>query len=228
MLLRHFVIETNVLAFIARNGGLEEPTLRPGNLDELDDNAVIVHDVNLYEVLAALGNRPLPRPEDRATPLDYSMMEVGPIDVSQRRRWMRLDLETGMAMMNIAFCLLTTASEYRKAVHSLQLDESVLGCLAELTGDEMFNTWKPAGYIPIVRTARDVPRDLFAHAVIHEYIHARLLRHADQNANPGFTAPLSEVQRPQFAENTLTCRANGREGAMPADTLCPCPATALI
>jgi hypothetical protein len=42
----------------------------------------------------------------------------------------------------------------------------------------VFRSWKPAGYIPIVRTNRDVPRDLFAHAVIHEYIHARLLHHA--------------------------------------------------
>jgi hypothetical protein len=207
MLLRHFVIETNVLAFIARNTGLEEPGLRPESLDELDDNAVIVHDINLYEVLSALGNRPLLRPEERLAPLDFSMLEVGPIDTGGKRRWMRLDLETGMCFMNIAFCLLTTAPEYRRAVHSLQLDESILGCLAEMTGDYMFNTWKPAGYIPIVRTNRDVPRDLLAHAEIHEYIHARLLRHAD---------------------HTRRCQAIGLEVRAPADTLCPCPATARI
>jgi len=207
MLLRHFVIETNVLAFIARNRDLDEPTLRPGVLGDLDDNAVIVHDINLYEVLAGLGNQPLPRPEERLTPLDYSMLEVGPIDTGGKRRWMRLDLETGMCFMNIAFCLLTTAQEYRRAVHSLQLDESVLGCLAELTGDDMFNTWKPSGFIPIVRTNRDVPRDLFAHAVIHEYIHARLLR----QANPARPIPVI-----------------GLEVERPADTLCPCPATARI
>ena len=215
LLLRHFVIETNVLAFLARNrdsdcgriAGLDEPTLRPGVLDELDDNAVIVHDINLYEVLAGLGNHPLPRPEERLTPLDYSMLDVGPIDTGGKRRWMRLDLETGMCFMNIAFCLLTTTQEYRRAVHSLQLDESVLGCLAELTGDDMFNTWKPAGYIPIVRTNRDVPRDLFAHAVIHEYIHARLLRQANRDRH---------------------CPVIGLEVERPADTLCPCPATARI
>jgi len=178
LLLRHFVIETNVLAFIARNSGLDEPTLRPGTLANLDENAVIVHDMNLYEVLAGLGNRPLTRPENRTSPLDFSMLELEPIDVGGPLRWLRLDLETGLCLMNIAFALLTTSDEYRKAVHSLQLDESVLSCLAELTGDEMFRTWKPAGYIPIVRTNRDVPRDLFAHAVIHEYIHARLLHHA--------------------------------------------------
>ena len=183
LLLRHFVIETNVLAFIARNSGLDEPTLRPKQLDQLDDNAVIVHDVNLYQVLSDLGARRLPGPEDRTTPLDYTMLDLGDIDTHGERRLLHLDLETGLCLMNIMFCLLTTAREYRRAVHSLQLDESVLGCLAELTGDEVFRSWRPAGYIPIVRTNRDVPRDLFAHAVIHEYIHARLL--AARSASPG-------------------------------------------
>ena len=178
LLLRHFVIETNVLAFVARNSGLDEPTLRPSTLNQLDDNAVIVHDLNLYQVLAGLGNRPLPQPEDRIRPLDFSMLQVEAIEVGESRRWRRLDLETGLCFMNMAFAVLTTSDEYRRAVHSLQLDESVLSCLAELTGDDLFRTWKPAGYIPIVRTNRDVPRDLFAHAVIHEYIHARLLHHA--------------------------------------------------
>lgn len=177
LLLRHFVIETNILAFIARNSGRNEPTLRPVTLDQLDDNAVIVHDLNLYEVLAGLGGRPLPRPEDRTTPLDFSMLAIEEITPSSRRRLVRLDLETGMCLMNIMFCLLTTSDEYRRAVHSLQLDESVMSCLAELTGDEVFRSWKPAGYAPIVRTNRDVPRDLFGHAVIHEYAHARLLEH---------------------------------------------------
>lgn len=178
LLLRHFLLETNILAFIARNSGLDEPVLRPGRLDELDDNAVIVHDINLYEVLAGLGGRPLPRPDQRLSPLDFSMLEVGSIDVGAKRRWLRLDLETGLCFMNMIFALLTTSYEYRRAVHSLQFDESLLNCLAELTDDEVFRSWKPAGYIPIVRTNRDVPRDLFAHAVIHEYAHARLLIHA--------------------------------------------------
>lgn len=178
LLLRHFVIETNVLAFIARNSGTAEPVLRPRSLGELDENAVIVHDLNLYETLAGLNGRPLERPADRRRPIDFSMIELGPISPAGGRRYLRLDLESGLCFMNVAFCLLTTSAEYRRAVHSLQLDESVLACLAELTGDEVFRSWKPAGYNPIVRTNRDVPRDLFAHAVIHEYIHARLLRHA--------------------------------------------------
>ncbi|CAN5756658.1 hypothetical protein BH23ACT5_BH23ACT5_20880 [soil metagenome] len=180
LLLRHFILETNVLAFIARNAGLEEPTLRPTSLDQLGDNAVVIHDVNVYELLTALNNKPLPRPEERTTPLDFTMLDVDPVDTARKRRWMRLDLETGLACMNIAFALFTTAEEYRRAVHSLQLDESLLSCLAELTGDELFRVWRPSGYVAIVRTNRDVPRDLFAHAIVHEYAHARLEWLADR------------------------------------------------
>ena len=183
LLLRHFVVETNVVAFIARNAGLTEATLRPTTLEELTDNAVVVHDLNVYELLAGLEGKDL---YQRGTwPLDYSMLHVPPIDSSGKRRWLRLDLESGLSCMNIAFALLTTNLEYQRAVHSLQLDESLLGCLAELTGDEAFRSWRPAGYALIVRTNRDVPRYLYGHAVVHEYIHGRLLWHARRAAIAG-------------------------------------------
>jgi hypothetical protein len=106
------------------------------------------------------------------------MLEVPPVEATGQRRWLRLDLESGLSCMNIAFALLTTNLEYQRAVHSLQLDESLLGCIAELTGDEAFRAWRPVGYALIVHTNRDVPRYLYGHAVVHEYIHGRLLWHA--------------------------------------------------
>ena len=176
LLLRHFIVETNVIAFIARNTGLTEPTLRPTSLDQLTDNAVVVHDLNVYELLAGLEGKDL---YHRGTwPLDFSMLEVPPIEATGQRRWLKLDLESGLSCMNIAFALLTTNLEYQRAIHSLQLDESLLGCIAELTGDEAFRAWRPVGYALIVHTNRDVPRYLYGHAVVHEYIHARLLWHA--------------------------------------------------
>lgn len=176
LLLRHFVLETNILSFIVRNSAipnLVDPTLRPLELTGLGGNAVIVHDLNVYETLAGLCGQRLPGPTER--PLDFAMLHVPPIATTEERRWVQLDLETGLCFMNVAFALLTTSDEYRRAVHSLQLDESLLGCLSDLTGDEVFRSWRPAGYAPIVHTNRDVPRELFAHAVIHEYAHGRLL-----------------------------------------------------
>ncbi|HEU5112117.1 MAG TPA: hypothetical protein VFU96_02300, partial [Acidimicrobiia bacterium] len=126
-----------------------------------------------------------------------TMLEVDPIQPATARKWLRLDLETGLCLMNVMFSLLTTSPEYRRAVHSLQLDESVLAILAELTGDQVLRSWKPAGYIPVVRTNRDVPRDLFAHAVIHEYIHARLREHArrcgDDDVCPALEPVLTSI-----------------------------------
>ena len=182
LLLRHFVIETNVLGFIARNSDVEEPTLRPTTLGDLADNAVIVHDLNVYRLLAGLERRPLPTPDQRKNPLDYSMLRLEPIDTGGRRRFIRLDLETGLCLMNIMFAFLTTSEEYRRAVHSFQFDTSLLNCVAELTGDDIFRTWLPPGHLPMVRTNRDVPRALFAHAVIHEQVHARLLHQAKRGA----------------------------------------------
>jgi len=183
LLLRHFVVETNVLAFIARNTGLTEATLRPTSLSQLDDNAVIVHDLNVYELLAGLEGKDLYH--RGGYPLDYSMLEVPEVDSGSQRRWLRLDLETGLSMMNIAFALLTTNLEYQRAVHSLALDECLLGCIAELTGDEAFRAWRPPGYALVVRTNRDVPHYLYGHAVVHEYIHGRLLWHARKAAAIG-------------------------------------------
>lgn len=176
LLLRHFVVETNVLSFIARNAGVTEASLRPISLDQLDNNAVIVHDLNVYELLAGLAGKDLY--QRGHYPLDYSMLDVPEISTGSQRRWLKLDLETGLSFMNVAFAMLTTNLEYQRAVHSLQLDECLLGCLAELTGDEAFRSWRPAGYALVVRTNRDVPRYLYGHAVVHEYIHGRLRWHA--------------------------------------------------
>src|SRR5262245_3847084 len=49
LLLRHFIVETSLLRFVARNSGLpdmHEPDLMPTSLDGLMGHAVIRHDIN--------------------------------------------------------------------------------------------------------------------------------------------------------------------------------------
>jgi hypothetical protein len=58
LLIRHFIVETDLLNFCARNAGapgVSEVTLRPSTLGELGDRAVIEHDLNVYRVLRLLG-----------------------------------------------------------------------------------------------------------------------------------------------------------------------------
>jgi hypothetical protein len=175
LLIRHFVVETNLLNFVVRNAGLvgvPEVTLRPTNLAGLGDSAVIQHDLNVYDVLIALGVQG--RPEAPRT-LDFSMLTVPPIDPSPRaRRLLNLDTQTALCLMNIPFALCLTDEEYQRAVHSLRLDESLLAVLADLTGDPVFLRWRPGTAVVRVDSTLDVPRAVYEHAVICEQAHERL------------------------------------------------------
>jgi len=209
LLIRHFVVETNLLAFCVRNAGLPgpaEPGLRPVTLSGLGNRAVIEHDLNVYRVLSALGSEALGQPG--GTGLDFSMLSVPDIDPEPAaRRLLSLDIQTALCLMNIPFALCLTSSEYRRAVHSLRLDASLLSVLASLTGDPMFLGWR-TGPPPVrVDSNVDVPAMVYEHALICEYAHARLCQLGDiasagaagghdsrpSSARPAFTPVLSSL-----------------------------------
>jgi hypothetical protein len=193
LLIRHFVVETNLLNFVVRNAappGVAEVTLRPTTLAGLGDRAVIEHDLNVYEVLIALGLAGPPVRPDRP---DYSMLTVPPIDASPgTRRFVNLDVQTALCLMNIPFALCLTGEEYQRAVHSLRLDESLLTVLAGLTGDPTFLRWRPGTSVVRVDSALDVPRAVYEHAVICEYAHEHL-------RDLGRLPPSKESRRPRSA-----------------------------
>lgn len=197
-LIRHFVIESNLINFVARNCGADdvlETDLKPDALHKMGDRTVILHDITIYNLLLDLGesetadvlhSRPLEE-------LDFSMLTVPDIDTEpERKRWLELDIESALYLMNIPFCLFTTEDEYERAVNSFQLDESLLGYLANLTGDVVFRTWVPLRFSAWLNIARDVPRDLYWHAIVNELAHARLcaLRDARESERKG--APTQE------------------------------------
>ena len=180
LLIRHFIVETNLLNFCVANGARPGPaaggpgpvTLRPVRLSELGNRAVIEHDLNVYRVLSDLGLSELTRAGDR---LDFAALDVPPLDPEAwRRRLLNLDIQTALCLMNIPFALCLTPDEYRRAVHSLRLDASLLTALASVTGDDTFLTWRPG--LPPVRVDSnvDVPAMVYEHAVRCEYAHARL------------------------------------------------------
>ena len=180
LLIRHFVVETNLLNFCLRNALTDFPEvgLRPVTLAGLGEGAVIEHDLNVYRVLSGLGVAGLTGARDQ---LDFGMLDVPPVDPeSWRRRLLNLDIQTALCLMNIPFALCLTPEEYRRAVHSLRLDASLLTVLASLTGDDAFLSWRPG--LPPVRVDSnvDVPAMVYEHAVLCEYAHARLCRLAER------------------------------------------------
>lgn len=176
LLIRHFIVETNLLNFCAANARLPRAaavTLRPVTLSDLGNRAVIEHDLNVYRVLFDLGRARGPaRPRDA---LDFSMLEVPAIDPEPgTRRLLNLDIQTALCLMNIPFAFCLTPAEYRRAVHSLRLDTSLLTVLASLTGDDTFFRWRST--LPPVRVDSnvDVPAAVYEHALICEFALARL------------------------------------------------------
>jgi hypothetical protein len=196
LLIRHFIVETNLLNFCLRNspdgaGVVGDVALRPTTVAELGNRAVIEHDLNVYRVLFALGSHhrgetagKLRRPAPAR--LDFGMLDVPTIDPEPHtRRFLNLDIQTALCLMNIPFAACLTPAEYRRAVHSIRLDASLLSILAEVTGDTTFLSWRPAGFPVRVDSNVDVPRLVYDHAVACEYAHARLCQLRAASA-PGY------------------------------------------
>lgn len=200
-LIRHFVIETNLINFVAKNCGADDvqtTDLKPDALRKMGDHTVIQHDLNIYNLVLDLGEsktadvlsrRPLEE-------LDFSMLTVPEIDVErERKRWLELDIESALYLMNIPFCLFTTEDEYERAVNSFQLDESLLGYIANLTGDVVFRSWTPLRFSVWLNIARDVPRDLYWHAIVNELAHTRLCAMRDALARGEAWPPEARPRR---------------------------------
>jgi hypothetical protein len=177
LLMRHFVVETNLLNVVLAGAGHGRAVvkLRPMTLADLGNRAVIEHDVNVYDVLIRLSQH---WPPGSTAPVDAALLDVPPLDAEwQRRRWLNLDIQTALCLMNIPFAACLTPAEYERAVHSLRLDDSLLAALATVTGDTTFLGWRRGGLSVRVDSGLDVPRAVYEHAVICEYAHERLRRH---------------------------------------------------
>jgi len=187
LLLRHFIVETSLIRFVARNCGLQgipEPDLIPTTFEGLMGHAVIQHDINMYRLIIDAGERLRSsgrfRCERRAS-IDFSMLDVPAITPDDDAfRFVNLDLGTALYFMNVPFALLTSEDVYEQAVNSFQLDESLMAHMADITGDGVFRAWGTRQSLSWLEINRDVPRALYMHAVLHEYVHTHLCRLAGE------------------------------------------------
>lgn len=202
MLLRHFVIETQLVNFVARNCGADdvaEVDLLPTSPDELGDhdgmNAVVLHDVNIFNLVIDLGESSSAdlstRPIDE---LDFTMLGVPHLAVEpSRRRWINLDIQSSMSLMCLVLAWYMDFATAERAINSFQLDESITGAIGDLTGDPVFRSWTPVRFPNWLGTTGDVARDLLWHFFVHEYAHTRLLEIAADAGRPTAASPGERV-----------------------------------
>lgn len=189
LILRHFHLGSEILAFIAANvpvGPITLTPLKPRTLDELRDDYFLRHDLNLYNFVIDLNMRLRAsgaQLTSKESP-DLSAITTGALDMETLPdRWTNLlDLQTAIEVFTPLYQLFLKDGEFWRASTSLQLDETIGVYASTILGDRswlgLVNNRHPL--IPLT-TLRAGYR-LMLHGLATETLHAILAemkRHGD-------------------------------------------------
>ncbi len=178
-IIRHFQLESALINFVADNCQSDEvkkvdliPThvSQLGNVDGI--NAIVLHDINIFNHIIDTGESPDINVKDQIplSCIDFSSLALRPIDVEpNRKRLVNLDIETATYIMIFFLVLFLSDEEAERAALSLQLDESLMTSLANLTGEQAFKRLSPYRYMHHIRYHIDVVNDLRNHMMSIDY-----------------------------------------------------------
>jgi hypothetical protein len=133
IILRHFHIGSEVLAFLAGNVdhvSMQLNPLRPQNLEAVKHNLFVQHDLNLYNFIISLNSQLRHQHKTVVEPkphLDFSMITDGPFPIDPLpRHWTNvIDVQTAIELYTPLYQLLLSDSDFWRATNSLQLDETI-------------------------------------------------------------------------------------------------------
>lgn len=184
-IIRHFQYESALINFVADNCGSEEVKrvdLFPTHVSELGDvdgvNAIVLHDINIYNHIIDTGSHESVNVKAQLQPeeMNFSALTLPPINSEEdRKRWLNLDIETSAYLMVFFLVLFLSDEEGERAALSLQFDESLMTSLAKLTGDDYFQELCPVKYTQWIRYHFDVVQDLRWHMMSIDFAYNQLL-----------------------------------------------------
>jgi hypothetical protein len=141
LILRHFNIGSEVLAFIASNVPgveMEGSPLKPRRLADVEDDMFLKHDLNLFNFVIRLNSQLREKGLEiqRVPSPNYDCITDGPFPFEPfPRRWTNfVDLQTAIEIYTPLYQLLLTDSDFWRAANSLQLDETVGLYVARILG----------------------------------------------------------------------------------------------
>jgi hypothetical protein len=182
LILRHFHLGAEILAFIADNAtpGFRprlEP-MRPRRIADVRDELFLKHDLNIYNFLIAL-NREMARRGtviERRDSLDFSAIsDAAPeIEVPRQRWWNFVDLETAVEFYTPLYGLLLSDRDFWRASNSLQLDETVALYAARLLGSEQHLALVNNGHPLVPLPTWGAGHRLMLHGLATETLHGFL------------------------------------------------------
>ena len=185
LILRHFHIGSEILAFVATNAPeIEIPLspLRPRTLEDLIDDLFLKHDLNIYNFLIRF-NREMKAKGlelEKQERLDFSCITDGPFSIDEaalpQGRLNVLDLESAIEIYTPLYQLFLTDSDFWRACNSLQLDETIALYASTLMGNP--------GYLGLVNNKHPlIPLStlqagyrLMLHGLAAECLHATLVQ----------------------------------------------------
>jgi hypothetical protein len=197
LILRHFHIGSEILAFIKTNAPPFETAsqpIRPRRLEDVKDEIFLKHDLNLFNFVIDLNRglkargTPFVRPER----LDFSAVTDGPFPIEAfPNSWHNfIDLATAIELYTPLYQLFLTDDDFWRASNSLQLDETVALYVAALLGDathlSLVNNKHPLVPLSTLKAGHR----LMLHGLAAESLHELLVQHKRaQAAGRKFRAP---------------------------------------
>jgi hypothetical protein len=190
LILRHFHLGAEILAFIADNvtpgfrPQLER--MRPRSIADVRDNLFLKHDLNIYNFIIALNVEMERRGVvvARRDVLDFSAISDSPpaIAVPPQGRINLVDLETAVEFYTPLYGLLLSDRDFWRAANSLQLDETVALYAARLIGSEqhlaLVNNGHPLVPLPTWGAGHRLMLHGLATETLHGFLRAEKARRA--------------------------------------------------
>ncbi|TWI03777.1 hypothetical protein IP90_01592 [Luteimonas cucumeris] len=182
LILRHFHLGSQVLAFIGRNAlpgqTLPSHPLKPADIDALRGDVFLQHDLNLFNFVIdlnrALGGKPIQPPQRP----DFSMIEQPSLRLQDMPdRWTNfIDLQTAIEVYTPVYQLFLTDNDFWRATNSLQLDEVIAIYAATLLRKPEYLVFLNNKHPLVPLTTLRAGFRLVLHGLSTEMLHALLSR----------------------------------------------------
>ena len=180
LIVRHFHIGTEILAFIKANAGpveIDSHPLRPRTLKDLEDNVFLQHDLNIYNFIIQLNASlrsqgrdlaPVDRPDFSmiSDSFDLETFPKGPLNV--------IDVQTAVEAYTPMYALLLPRADFIRAANSLQLDEVIGIYLAAILGTPYHLAFIKNGHPMVQLSTLQAGFRLMMHGLDCEGIHGWL------------------------------------------------------
>jgi hypothetical protein len=180
LILRHFHIGTEILAFIKANAGdvaIDSRPLRPRTLKDLEDNVFLQHDLNVFNFIIQLNASLRAQGRDLA-PVeqpDFSMISDS-FDLAPPPRGPlnRVDVQTAIEAYTPLYALMLPRRDFVRAANSLQLDEVVGVSIAKILGADYHLAFIKNGHPLVPLSTLQAGYRLMMHGLDCEALHGWL------------------------------------------------------